>query len=73
MTGWERFNTFAIWMLKVAYLNVLWISFTLVGLGLFGLFPSTGAMYTIVQKWLRKEPVEKIFHTFWNIYKKEFI
>ncbi len=73
LTGWERFNTFAIWMLKVAYLNILWISFTLVGLGLFGLFPSTGAMYTIVQKWLRKEPVEKIFHTFWNTYKKEFI
>ncbi|MEH7179719.1 YesL family protein [Neobacillus vireti] len=73
MTGWEKFNTFAIWMLKVAYLNLLWIGFTLLGVVLFGLFPSTGAMFSIVQKWLRKEPVEKIFHTFWSIYKKEFI
>ncbi|WP_042462033.1 YesL family protein [Neobacillus dielmonensis] len=73
MSGWERFNTFAIWMLKAAYLNILWILFTLVGFGLLGLFPSTGAMFTIVQKWLRKEPVEKIFHTFWNTYKKEFL
>lgn len=73
MTGWEKFNTFAIWMLKVAYLNILWIIFTLVGFGVFGLFPSTGAMYMIVQKWLRKEPVEKMFPTFWNTYKKEFI
>lgn len=73
MGGWDRFNTFAIWMLKVAYLNMLWILFTFVGLGVFGLFPSTGAMYTIVQKWLRKEPVEKIFRTFWITYKTEFI
>jgi uncharacterized membrane protein YesL len=73
LSGWEKFNSFAIWMLKVAYLNILWIGFTLLGLGIFGLFPSTGAMYTIVQKWLRKEPVTKIFHAFWNTYKKEFI
>lgn len=73
MGSWEKFNTFAIWMLKVAYLNILWIGFTIIGLGLFGLFPSTGAMYTIVQKWLRKEQVEKIFITFWKTYKKEFI
>ncbi|MEH7236000.1 YesL family protein [Bacillus sp. JJ1562] len=73
MGGWERFNTFAIWMLKIAYVNILWIGFTILGLGVFGLFPSTGAMFTIAQKWLRKEPVEKILHTFWNTYKKEFI
>jgi len=71
--GWEKFNFFAIWMLKVAYLNVLWILFTFVGLGIFGFFPSTGAMYTIVQKWFRKEPVEKIFQAYWKTYKLEFI
>ncbi|MEH7226077.1 DUF624 domain-containing protein [Bacillus sp. JJ1566] len=73
MGGWEKFNTFAIWMLKIAYINMLWIGFTILGLGVFGLFPSTGAMFTITQKWIRKEPAEKIFHTFWNAYKKEFI
>ncbi|MFE7062868.1 YesL family protein [Sutcliffiella sp. NPDC057660] len=73
MVGWEKFNTYAVWMLKVAYLNLLWIGFTLLGLGVLGLFPSTGAMFTIVQKWLGKEPVEKIFSTFWKIYKKEFV
>ncbi|OCA85873.1 hypothetical protein A8F94_13515 [Bacillus sp. FJAT-27225] len=73
MGGWEKFNSFATWMIKIAYLNILWIGFTLAGLGLLGLFPSTGAMFSIVQKWLRKEPVEKLFHTFWKTYKKEFI
>jgi len=71
--GWEKFNFFATWMLKIAYLNILWIVFTVIGLGLFGLFPATGAMYIIVQQWLRKEPVDKVFHTFWIAYKKEFI
>lgn len=73
MGGWEKFNTFAIWMMKVAYLNILWIGFTILGLGVLGLFPSTGAMFSIAHKWLRKEPVEKIFHTFWITYKSEFL
>ncbi|WP_010281328.1 YesL family protein [Bacillus timonensis] len=73
MGGWEKFNHFAIMMLKIAYVNILWISFTLLGLGVLGLFPSTGAMFAIVQKWLRKEPVEKIFQSFWKTYKNEFI
>ncbi|WP_253702014.1 YesL family protein [Bacillus sp. FJAT-27445] len=60
-------------MVKIAYLNILWIFFTFAGLGLFGLFPSTGAMFTIVQKWLRKEPVEKIFQSFWKTYRKDFV
>jgi len=73
LDGWEKFNRYAIWMVKIAYINLLWIFFMIAGLGLFGLFPSTGAMFTIVQKWLRKEPVEKIFQTYWQTYKNEFI
>ncbi|ALC91390.1 hypothetical protein AM500_17480 [Bacillus sp. FJAT-18017] len=73
MGNWEKFNSFATWMVKIAYLNILWIFFTLCGLVLFGLFPSTGAMFSIVQKWLRKEPVEKILPAFWKIFKKEII
>ena len=73
MGGWERFNNYAIWMIKVAYLNLLWIGFTIVGLGLFGLFPATVAMFAIVQKWLQNEPVDRIFQSFWKTYKKEFI
>lgn len=73
MSGWEKFNSYAIWMLKVAYVNLLWIGFTIAGLGVFGLFPATGAMFVIVQKWLRDEPVDRIFHSFWKTFRKEFI
>ncbi len=73
MDRWEKFNAFAVWMVKAGYLNLLWIGFTLAGLGIFGLFPSTGAMFTIIHKWLQKEPVGKLFPAFWKAYKKEFI
>lgn len=73
MGSLDGLNTFTIWILKVAYLNILWILFSFVGLGIFGIFPSTGAMFTIVQKWLRKDPVDKLFITFWKYYKAEFV
>ncbi|WP_449540362.1 YesL family protein [Ferdinandcohnia sp. Marseille-Q9671] len=72
MSGWEKFNSYATWMVKVAYVNLLWIGFTIAGLGVFGLFPATGAMFEIVQKWLRNEPVDRIFHSFWKTFRKEF-
>ncbi|MCH1626488.1 YesL family protein [Fredinandcohnia quinoae] len=72
MDRWEKFNRIAIWMMKLAYANLLWILFTLVGLILFGLFPATVAMFTIVRKWLNEENDFKIFGTFWSIFRTEF-
>jgi uncharacterized membrane protein YesL len=71
--GWDRFNTIVYGMLKLAYLNLLWILFTFTGLVMFGLFPATIAMFTIVRKWLHREDGVPVFHTFWAVYKKEFI
>jgi uncharacterized membrane protein YesL len=71
--GWDRFNTIVYGMLKLAYLNLLWILFTFTGLVMFGLFPATIAMFTIVRKWLHREDEVPVFHTFWAVYKKEFI
>jgi|SRR5690625_2687307 len=63
---------FAIWITNLAYLNILWILFTILGLGLFGLFPATVAMFAIIRKWQTKKDVP-IFSTFWEYYRKEFI
>jgi len=59
-------------MLKVCYVNVLWIVFTLLGLVLGGFFPATIAMFAICQKWLIGDRDIPIFTTFWGVYKKEF-
>ncbi|MDN4076013.1 YesL family protein [Fictibacillus terranigra] len=60
------------WIMRLAYLNVLWIIFTLAGLILFGLFPSTAAMFEISRKWIEGETDLPVFTTFWRTYKKEF-
>lgn len=61
-------------MLSLIYLNVLWIFFTVVGLGVFGLFPSTIALFGVIRMMIIKEDQEplKVFQAFWGIFKKDF-
>lgn len=56
---------------KLAYLNLLWILFTLMGLLFFGLFPATIAMFAALRKIVLNEEF-KLFSLFWKTYKKEF-
>jgi uncharacterized membrane protein YesL len=63
---------FCEWVTRLAYLNLLWIAFTLVGLIIFGVGPATIAMYTVTRKWLTESPDIPIFKTFFEAYKKEF-
>lgn len=59
-------------IMKIAYLNLLWLLFLLPGLVLFGFFPSTIALFTVVRK-IILESDAKIFPLFWKTYKSEFI
>jgi uncharacterized membrane protein YesL len=61
------------WISKFAYINLLWIAFSLVGLVILGFFPATISMFTIIRKWIRGEGDIPIFHTFWSTYKSEFL
>ncbi|WP_077619399.1 YesL family protein [Bacillus sinesaloumensis] len=61
------------WIMRLAYINLLWIMFTIMGLGLFGFFPATISMFTVVRKWLMGFDDIPVFKTFWNAYKKEFL
>lgn len=73
MQGFMRgFYSISEWVLRFAYVNVLWISFNLLGLIVFGFFPATIAMFTVVRKWVLKETDISVFNTFWFAYKKEF-
>lgn len=63
---------FAVWAIRIAYLNVLWTIFTLLGAILFGFMPATTATFAVTRKWVLKEHDVPIFKTFWNTYKKEF-
>lgn len=67
------YYTMCVWITRFVYLNLLWILFTLLGIGIFGFFPSTAAMFSVVRKWIMGEPDVPIFKTFWKSYRKDFI
>jgi len=56
---------------KLAYINLLWILFSLMGLLVFGIFPATIAMFTVLRKIVLKQEFN-MFSMFWTTYKKEF-
>lgn len=61
------------WITKFAYLNLLWILFTILGGVIFGFFPSTISMFAIVREWLKGETDIPLFSTFWKCYRDEFV
>jgi len=72
-TGWTGgLYRICDWISKFAYVNLLWMFFTLVGLIIFGIAPSTVALFTIIRKWIMGEHHIKIFSSFWEVYKREF-
>ena len=61
------------WIMKLAYVNLLWLLFTVAGLAVFGFMPATVSLFTIVRKWQMKQAEVTVWNTFISIYKKEFI
>ncbi len=70
----ETVYVFCIYVLKLVYLNLLWFLFTLLGLGIFGIFPATVALCKIQQQWLtQKNESSPIFILYWQEYKQNFL
>src|SRR5690625_5218522 len=63
----------ALWITRFAYLNLLWVVFTFVGLIFFGFLPATAAMFAVVRKWIGGEANIPVLPTFWKSYRKEFV
>ncbi|MFJ5621586.1 YesL family protein [Peribacillus loiseleuriae] len=61
------------WIMRLAYLNLLWLSFTLIGFVVFGWTPATIAMHTITRRWILGQEQTKIFSTFLDIYRSQFL
>ncbi|QOY37141.1 YesL family protein [Anaerobacillus isosaccharinicus] len=69
MDGFYKFSlTFA----RLAYLNLLWLFFIIIGLGIFGFFPATIALFSIIRQWVKGNTDIPIYKTFWSTYKTEF-
>ncbi|UOQ44138.1 YesL family protein [Halobacillus salinarum] len=60
------------WITKLAYLQLLWLLFSLAGLVIFGFMPSTISMFSVIRKWLMNDTNLPVFRTFATTFKKEF-
>ncbi|MCL7747979.1 YesL family protein [Halalkalibacter alkaliphilus] len=60
------------WLMKLAIVNLLWIAFTVLGLGIFGMFPATVALLTVLTRWIKKEEC-KVVQSFFRAYKNSFV
>ncbi|GLO67902.1 hypothetical protein AQ616_01505 [Oceanobacillus sp. E9] len=69
----QGYYTIAVWITRFAYLNILWVAFTILGLGIFGLMPATVAMFAVVRKWNMGEQDITIFPLFWKTFRQEFV
>ncbi|WP_058308894.1 YesL family protein [Gracilibacillus massiliensis] len=69
---WGGFYRISVWITRFAWLNLLWIIFTLIGFILFGIMPATVAMFAVVRKWVLKEVDFPVHKTFFQEYKRNF-
>lgn len=60
------------WISRLAILNLLWIGFSLVGLIIFGLFPATVAMFSVIRQWLLGKTDLPIFQLYWRAFRTDF-
>ncbi|SFM43204.1 Uncharacterized membrane protein YesL [Gracilibacillus orientalis] len=68
----SKFYFFGETVLLLLYVNFLWVCFTLLGAIVFGIGPSTVAMFTIFRRWSKGEEDIPAFKVFWQTFKKEF-
>lgn len=69
----QKLYLLTIWISRLALVNLLWIFFTLMGLIIFGLGPSTTAMAVVINRWVNGEENFKMFSLFKKIYLNYFI
>src|SRR5699024_459418 len=69
----QGYYRFSVWVVRLVYVNILWLFFTVVGLGVLGLMPATAGMFAVVRKWLRGEDDIPIFKTFKDSFRAEFL
>lgn len=60
------------WIMRLAYVNILWILFTLIGGVILGIGPATAGMFTVVRKMVMGADEIPVFTIFKDVFRKEF-
>lgn len=62
------------WIMRVSYINILWIFLTLAGFIIGGIFPATVGMFAVIRQWLIKDSdTVPIWKTFFKAFKNDFL
>lgn len=61
------------WVSKLAFLNILWLLFTALGLFVFGFFPATVAMFATIRSFIREDISLPLVQTFWLHFKANVV
>jgi len=64
--GFVRINTFLVGVYRVAYLNLLWVATTTLGLVVVGIGPASYALTKYVDRWFRFGETPPPARTFWR-------
>jgi uncharacterized membrane protein YesL len=65
-----RLGTFAF---NLVLLNLLWFSFSFLGLFILGFFPATAALFAVLRQLIMEDEDTSVFKLFWSKFKSEFI
>ena len=65
-------NDVLIGILTVVYLNLLWVVFTVLGLGIFSIGPSSYALMKYYDRWFRLKEKPAITKSFWKYFKERY-
>ena len=69
MGGFYRLSE---WVMRLAYVNILWMIFTLLGAIVLGIGPATAGMFAVIRKMVMGDDDISVFKIFWSTYRKEF-
>lgn len=70
----ERWQSICLLILQLCGLNFLWIIFSLLGIGIFGVGPATIAMLAVIRKIIRKkDDGNSMISTYWTEFRNNFI
>lgn len=71
--GMSVYMTIGEWIFKILLLNFYWFIFSLLGLFVLGLFPSTAALFATIRQDIKSGEDIKLFRNFFHYYKQEFM
>ncbi|WP_165444932.1 YesL family protein [Gracilibacillus phocaeensis] len=61
-----------VWVIRLVYLNLLWVGFTILGLVVFGFMPATVSLFAVLRQWIHGNEDMAIFPAFWRYFRQEF-